>query len=190
MINICHIPLVYATVFKIISLNTYVLPPLNSYAEIQMNNVTVLIGGAFGKCLRHGDGTVMCEIFNKELPERSEAPWSSQVGLKKPPAVLSLGQPTPVFLPGKPHGQRSLAGCSWQCCGVRHDWSYLAHRHDHMRAQRRGVWCEPGRGPPLRAHAIALVLDFPAYRTVTSEFLSSWYFVIAVKGTKTVFIKV
>ena len=46
--------------------------------------------------------------------------------VKNPPAkqetqVQSLGQedlwrgkwhPTPVFLPGKPHGQRSLTGCS------------------------------------------------------------------------------
>ena len=32
-------------------------------------------------------------------------------------------QPTPVFLPGKSHGQRSLAGCStWGHKRVRHDW--------------------------------------------------------------------
>ena len=31
-------------------------------------------------------------------------------------------QPTPVFLPGKSHGQRSLAGYSpWGCKRVRHD---------------------------------------------------------------------
>ena len=94
MISICHILLVYAAVFNIISLNTYVFPPLNSYAEIQMTNVIVSIGGAFERCLRHEDGTVLYEIFNKEVPERSEAPWTSQVGLvvKKPPAVLSSGQ--------------------------------------------------------------------------------------------------
>ena len=74
MISICHILLVYATVFNIISLNAYVFPPRNSYAEIQMTNVIVPIGGAFGRCLRHEDGTVMYEIFNKEVPERSEAP--------------------------------------------------------------------------------------------------------------------
>ena len=29
---------------------------------------------------------------------------------------LGKGQPTPVFLPGKSHGQRSPAGCSsWGC---------------------------------------------------------------------------
>ena len=30
-------------------------------------------------------------------------------------------QPTSVFLPGKPHGQRSLAGYSPWTCRVRHD---------------------------------------------------------------------
>ena len=30
-------------------------------------------------------------------------------------------QPTPVFLPGKSHGQRSLAGYSPWSCRVRHD---------------------------------------------------------------------
>ena len=31
-------------------------------------------------------------------------------------------QPTPVFLPGKSHGQKSLAGYSlWGCKRVRHD---------------------------------------------------------------------
>ena len=43
---------------------------------------------------------------------------------------------------------------------------------------------------PLRDYAIALILEFSASRTVINEFLLSWYFVIAVKGTKTVFIKV
>ena len=34
-------------------------------------------------------------------------------------------QPTPVFLPGESHGQRSLAGYSpW---GLKHDWSHLTH---------------------------------------------------------------
>ena len=32
-------------------------------------------------------------------------------------------QPTPVFLPGKSHGQRSLVGYSPWGCRVRHDWA-------------------------------------------------------------------
>ena len=31
--------------------------------------------------------------------------------------------PTPVLLPGKSHGQRSLVGCSPWGCRVRHDWA-------------------------------------------------------------------
>ena len=30
--------------------------------------------------------------------------------------------PTPLFLPGESHGQRSLAGCSTWCCRVGHGW--------------------------------------------------------------------
>ena len=36
--------------------------------------------------------------------------------------------PTPVFLPGKSHGQSSLMGCSSWGCRVRHNW---AHTHTH-----------------------------------------------------------
>ena len=38
-------------------------------------------------------------------------------------------QPTPVFLPGEPHGQRSLAGYSPQGHRVRYDCSDSAHKH-------------------------------------------------------------
>ena len=37
-------------------------------------------------------------------------------------AWIRKWQPTPVFLPGKSHGQRSLTGYSpWSCKRVRHD---------------------------------------------------------------------
>ena len=38
-------------------------------------------------------------------------------------------QPTPVFLPGEIHRQRSLVGYSPQCLRVRQDWSNLACIH-------------------------------------------------------------
>ena len=38
--------------------------------------------------------------------------------------------PTPVFLPGESHGQRSLAGCSPR--GQRRDWSDRAQRIGHL----------------------------------------------------------
>ena len=37
-------------------------------------------------------------------------------------------QPTPVFLPGESHGQRSLVGNSPWGCWVVHNWSDLAHK--------------------------------------------------------------
>ena len=42
-------------------------------------------------------------------------------------------QPTPVFLPGRFHGQRSLAGYSPWGHRVRHDWAHstAAHRNDY-----------------------------------------------------------
>ena len=36
-------------------------------------------------------------------------------------------QPTPVFLPGESHGQRSLAGYSLWSCRVRYDWATNTH---------------------------------------------------------------
>ena len=35
--------------------------------------------------------------------------------------------PTPVFLPGEPHGQRSLVGYSPWSGRVRHDWAYMVY---------------------------------------------------------------
>ena len=45
----------------------------------------------------------------KNLPEMQETsvhPWVRKIPLRRE------WQPTPVFLPGEPHGQRSLAGYS------------------------------------------------------------------------------
>ena len=39
-------------------------------------------------------------------------------------------QPTPVFLPGESHGQRSLAGYSPLGCRVGHDQINLPHTHE------------------------------------------------------------
>ena len=42
-------------------------------------------------------------------------------------------QPTPVFLPGKFHGQRSLAGCGpWGSQKIRHNWWPSAYSSDAL----------------------------------------------------------
>ena len=70
-------------------------------------------------------------------------------------------QPTPVFLPGESHEQRSLAGYSPRGRRVGHDWSDLAHTHTHTQInpsivryvlkQRKWREMEPLRG---RNHAV------------------------------------
>ena len=42
-------------------------------------------------------------------------------------------QPTPVFLPGEPHGQRSLANYSPWGCRFGHKWSDLVHFFWYLR---------------------------------------------------------
>ena len=49
----------------------------------------------------------------KNLPTMQET-WVQSLGLEDP--LEKEWQPTPRFLPGEPHGQRSLACCSpWDC---------------------------------------------------------------------------
>ena len=49
-------------------------------------------------------------------------------------------QPTPVFLPGESHGQRSLAGYSpWGSQRVEHDWSNLACTQNGISIFRPGL---------------------------------------------------
>ena len=54
-------------------------------------------GGASGRNLSANAGDVTKCWFN---------PWVGKVPWRR------ASQPTPVVLPGEPHGQRSLAGCS------------------------------------------------------------------------------
>ena len=50
-------------------------------------------------------------------------------------------QPTPVFLAGESHGQRSLAGYSPWGCRVRHDW-VTKHTHTEENEESRGILLE------------------------------------------------
>ena len=45
--------------------------------------------------------------------------------------------PTPVLLPGRSHGQRSLVGCSPWCCWVGHDWVTLLSLFTFMHWRRK-----------------------------------------------------
>ena len=73
-------------------------------------------------------------------------------------------QPTSMFLPGKPHGRRSLVGCSpWGCWGS--DMTEWLHFHFHalekemathssILAWRIPETGEPGGLPSMRSHRV------------------------------------
>ena len=59
-------------------------------------------------------------------------------------------QPTPVFLPGKPHGQRSLTGYSpWGCKEsdtTEHVHTHTTHTHTHVHAHTQAEGgADPGQ---------------------------------------------
>ena len=74
--------------------------------------------------------------MEKNLPAKQETqetrfnPWVSETPCRR------KRQPTPGLLPGKPHGQRSLAGYSPHGCRVRHDLA-AAHTRKLTFVRRR-----------------------------------------------------
>ena len=89
-------------------------PRWDSQVAVVVNNPPA----SAGRCKRHR--------FN---------PWVGKIPWRR------AQQPTPAFLPGESHGQRSLAGCSPQggTHRVRHDRRDLARTHSHVR------WKSPPR---------------------------------------------
>ena len=70
----------------------------------------------------HSDKEFACECRRHGFN-----PWVWKIPCRK------KWEPTPVFLPGKLHGQRRLAGCSPWGWRVRHDWEYTCtHFHPHQ----------------------------------------------------------
>ena len=64
----------------------------------------------------HSDKKSACQC--KRHKRRGFDPWVGKIPWRR------AWQPTPVFLPGKFHGQRSLVGyCPWGHRRVRHDWA-------------------------------------------------------------------
>ena len=62
-----------------------------------------------------------------EMVKNPPAVWETQVPSLDWEDPLEEGiEPTPVFLPGESHGQRSLVGYGSWAHRVRHDWSHLA----------------------------------------------------------------
>ena len=154
-----------------------------------------------------------CSSSKWETKLQEAIPWPSQAALlvKNPPAKAGrhkrsgfhpwVGKipwkgkmaTTPVFLPEKSHGQRSLEGyCPWGC-RVRHHWLDLAHTHSPTTmfsvARVGGIpgstvwrrvtamtWCKgispeslsTDRGIHLRGHAHLLL------REICSQYTFKW----------------
>ena len=86
--------------------------------------------------------TCQCRRFKRHGfdPWVGKMPWSRK------------WQPTPLFLPGKSHGQRSLADYSPGRCRVRHDWA-TEYTHVHIPWGRTVESC--------RVWAVKFFLIFP-----------------------------
>ena len=86
-------------------------------------------------------------------PGEFHSPW----GHKESDMTERLWHPTPVLLPGKSHGRRSLVGCSpWGSLRVGHDWatslSLFTLRHWRRKWQPTPVFLSgesQGRGSPV-----------------------------------------
>ena len=75
-----------------------------------------------------------------------------------------LWQPTPVLLPGKSHGQRSLVGCSpWGC-------EYQTRLHFHFSLSCIGE----GNGNPLQCSCLENPRDGGAWWAAVYEAVQSW----------------
>ena len=78
-------------------------------------------GGISGK-----EPTCQCRRSKRHLPNRlGRFPWSRK------------WQPTPVILPGKFHGQKSLMGYTVHGVTNRHNWAYI-HACTHMGCTDQG----------------------------------------------------
>ena len=81
-------------------------------------------------------GSVVKNLPAKEaMRVRRFGPWVKKIPWR------GKGQPSPVFLPGKSHGQRSLAGYSpWGSITIRHDW---AVQQQEALLEPLSLTCEP-----------------------------------------------
>ena len=89
--------------------------------------------------------------------------WTTSTVVKNPPVLQIISPwakkipcrrkwpPTPVFLPGKSHGQRSLVGYSpWGSQRVKHDWATgQAHTHTYMYTKLQNKLKALGRPNPF-----------------------------------------
>ena len=86
-------------------------------------------------------------------------------------------QPTPVLLPGKSHGQRSLVGCSWSCykSDMAERLHFLFHRISRAKANRVLPREQAGHSkhPLSTTQEKTLHVDFTRWSALKSNWLYS-----------------
>ena len=84
--------------------------------------------------------------------QETQEPWIPSLGQEDP--LEEERATTPVFLPGKSHGKRSLAGYSPWGRRVRHDWA-----HTHSPGKEMGLWAPwwPAQGHPTDGAELGLL---------------------------------
>ena len=116
---------------------THVLVLLESEARTRSQCRHPQMGSVIPNTIPHLEGYQWDRV---KLKHDDRINYSSLVGnFFMPLSIQKLWskkwQPSPVFLPGKAHGQKNLAGSSPQGHRVRHDW---VSTHAHI--QKRGVF--------------------------------------------------
>ena len=89
-------------------------------------------------------------------------------------------QPTPIFLPRKSHGQRSLAGYSPWGLRVRYDWSGLTIHTQSGGAPREG------NSNPLQYSCLENLMDRGAWWVTVDGVAKSWIQLKRLNNTRTV----
>ena len=75
-------------------------------------------------------------------------------------------QPTPVFLPGESHGQRSLADCSL--------WGHKGQTQLSNRTTTTQIRTGEGNGNPLQCSCLENPMDRGAWRGAVHAVTESW----------------
>ena len=90
------------------------LPPVLTGNSVPASHVHLLPESKFSVQLQHREN-VLCSA-EKTAKQSCLRAMSVAAGLvnRRTSQVLFVTPPTPVFLPGESHGQRSLAGYTWQ----------------------------------------------------------------------------
>ena len=98
---------------------------------------------------------LLFSVFDRNHHNECEVVSHCTLGLRFPKHWRRRWHPTPVLLPGKSHGRRSLVGCSpwgrWES-----DTTELLHFHFHFHALEKEMathssvlaWRIPGTGEP------------------------------------------